>query len=117
MATKAYVRINSTMNINVTSGLQANDLTKKDSDIENRLKVQPMWSSCFMKKGTHTYPSNIMEWTTVKTLIKDEILTFVSYTDSASDGEDEVVLKRQKAILDNEEKKVKELNLSSIAGA
>lgn len=112
---KPYVKISSDITINVTSGLQHNDITKKDSDIPNRLKVLPMWSSCLIKQGIHIYPANVAEWPTVKALVKDNKLAIVGFTDEAG-NEDEAELKREKAKLDVEEKKVKDLNLASLAG-
>lgn len=115
MTKKPYVKISSTMNINVTSGLQANDITKENSDIPNRMKVIPMWSSCLIKAGVHTYPSNILEWQSVKALVKQEVLTISDFVDAPT-GEDEAELKRTKARLDIAEKKIKDLNLANLAG-
>lgn len=71
------VRIQSDVTIRVTTGLQHKDVTNKDSDIPNRLKVSSEWPkhTIVIRKGAHLYPAEIKDWTTVQALQKDGILT------------------------------------------
>ena len=81
---KKYVRIHSNTNIRVTPGLQYEDVTKRDSDLQDRLKVNPLWPTAivYIYKGSYLYPSEIAEWETVKALAKDKILTIGEFTDT-----------------------------------
>ena len=83
--TKPYVRIQSSMNIRVTSGLQCQDVTNPDAHVPDRLKVNPLWPklTAFIKQGAGVYPSEIAEWATVKALAKDGVLTVGEFLDSA----------------------------------
>lgn len=113
---KEFVIIQSSKNINVTAGLQHEDVTNPDAHIPDRLKVNPLWPklTCFIKQGVGTYPSYITEWLTVKALVKDKVLTIGEYMDSA----DEQVAET-KAKLDNSvaevETKTKSKSLADIA--
>lgn len=82
---KEFVTIQSSITITVTSGLGAIDHTRKDSDIPNRLKIEPTWTkkTVMIKKGQGIYPAYIAEWATVKALEKDRILTIGAYCDNA----------------------------------
>lgn len=76
--TNAYVRISSTKTIRVTCGLQFEDVTNKDAHIPDRLRVLEKWSGfCILitKGEPKTYPSEILEWPTVKSLIDAKVLT------------------------------------------
>lgn len=81
--TKPYVRIQSAKTINVTIGLQCQDVTNADAHIPDRLKVNPLWpkASVLITSGVGIYPSEIVEWPTVKALITDNILTIGEYLD------------------------------------
>ena len=72
-----YVVIQSNIDINVTKGLEHQNFTNENSDLPNRLKVQPEWNKteCLIHKGQGTYPSEVKDWLTVKALVKDGILT------------------------------------------
>lgn len=83
----AFVRIQSTKTINVTMGLQNQDVTNADAHVPDRLKVSPLWPKLIVqiKEGVYWYPSEITKWETVKALVKDKILTigeFANETDS-----------------------------------
>ena len=114
--TKPFVRIHSDRNITVTPGLQNKDNTRLDSDIPNRLKVNPLWSNCLVdiKKGAGIYPSEILEWNTVKALMKDKVLTQGEFLDKAED-EEEVKLKEDVS-QKMKEIKSKATTLNEIAG-
>lgn len=74
---KDYVKIQSKKTINVTEGLPYQNFTKKDSDIPNRMKIAPVWpkKTITIKEGTHFYPSEIVEFNSVKKLEELEIIT------------------------------------------
>lgn len=91
--TKQYVRIQSSMTINVTSGLQAKDVTNADAHIPDRLKVNPAWpkATCLILAGAGVYPACVAEWPAVKALAKDKVLTIGEYLDNAETPEQEVL--------------------------
>lgn len=95
-----YVRIQSTMNITVTPGLQALDCTNEDAHIPDRLKVAARWTKATVKikKGVDLYPSKIAEWETVKALAKKNVLTIGEYTNEGSKENEEVSKKLEQAI-------------------
>lgn len=72
-----FVRIQSTMNIVVTAGLQHKDVTNPDAHIPDRLKVSPTWpkTTVLIKEGVDTYPIEITNWNTVKSLAKHGVIT------------------------------------------
>ena len=90
MTKKAYVKIQSNITINVTPGLNHKDLTNKDSDIANRMKVKSTWpkAAVLIKQGQHWYPSDIVNWPTVKALEKDKVLTIGEYSDNPNDDKE-----------------------------
>lgn len=125
---KKYVKIQSTMNITVTGGLFANDVTNPDAHVPDRLKVQPLWPKTMVdiKEGVGYYPAEISTWSTVKNLEKDKILTIGQQYDEipTDEGMDvskiEKDSKELKENLDNidklTKKKVKDIKLDDIAG-
>lgn len=110
-----YVRIQSTMTINVTAGLQAKDVTNPDAHVPDRLKVQPLWpkTTVLIKEGAHMYPAEITTWRTVKALEAKGILTIGAYSDTCDDPAVEESAKK----LDTNIKEVKknEFRLEDIA--
>lgn len=109
---KEYVYIQSTTSVMVTAGLQAENVTNPDAHVPDRLRINPNWPKLTMmiKTGRHVYPSFIVEWPTVKALVKDNVLTIGEYVDSA----DEKVEKKAKDIK-AEMKKVKDITLEKLA--
>ena len=107
MATKqkAYVRIQSSINIRVTMGLQNQNVTNKDAHVPDRLKVNPLWPklTVLIAKGAGWYPSEIVEWESVKSLAKDKILTIGEFSDNAEEPQ----VKEEKETLN---KKIAEMN-------
>ena len=85
---KKYVKIQSSMNIAVTPGLQYSDYTKKDSDLPNRFNIKARWhnASVEIKTGAHYYPAEIVKWNTVKALADKGILTIGEYVESIPDS-------------------------------
>lgn len=115
---KKFVRITSNKTIRVTGGLYSENLTNKDSRLENRLNVKPAWTNLIVliKAGTGLYPSEIKDWPTVKALEKDEVLTIGNETDEGGDEkEKEVLVKEIKRAKEKCSVKVSDVNLSSLA--
>lgn len=117
---KDYVTIQSNVTIMVTGGLQYKDLTNKDSQLPNRMKVASEWPklSVLIKQGQHIYPSEIVEWQTVQALQKDGVLTIGAYVDNPNDVEleklKENVIEVSKEINPKPKKVKKEMTLDSI---
>lgn len=88
--TKAFVRIQSNATINVTMGLQNQDVTNADAHVPDRLKVNPLWPklTVLIRQGVHWYPSEIAEWPTVKALVEDKVLTIGEFSDSCEEQEE-----------------------------
>lgn len=105
---KAYVRIQSKVNIGVTCGLQYKNVTNPDAHIPDRLKINPSWSKLTIDilEGSHYYPSEIVEWNTVKRLQQDKILTIGEFTD-----EPEFDLERAKQLKEELNRKAKSANI------
>lgn len=84
---KAYVKISSTININVTSGLQHKDVTNPDAHVADRLKINALWPKMTIPilQGVHWYPAEITEWNTVKRLVKDKVLTIGEFSDEVQE--------------------------------
>ena len=124
-----YVKIQSTMNITVTGGLFAQDVTNEDAHVPDRLKVQPLWPKTMIdiKEGVGYYPAEIAKWQTVKNLEKDKILTIGGQFDEIPDDENidvNKIEKESKSLKESLEeiekitksKKIKNVNLNEIAG-
>ena len=86
------VRIQSSMTITVTSGLQCNDVTNKDAHIPDRLKVAPEWPkySIQIMQGVGDYPAEIANWNTVKALVEAGVMTI---SESANEAKEEDMAK------------------------
>lgn len=84
-----FVRIQSNKDINVTCGLQNQDVTNKDAHVPDRLKVNPLWpkATVLIRAGAGIYPSEITEWPTVKALSADKVITIGEYLASAETDE------------------------------
>lgn len=115
--TKPFVRIQSNITINVTAGLQNQDVTNKDAHIPDRLKVNPLWPkmTCLIRAGAGIYPSDIAEWDSVKALANDKVLTIGEYLDSADDSGAEKKKEELKMALE-EIKAAKSKSLADLAG-
>lgn len=81
------VRIQSSMTITVTSGLQCKDVTNKDAHIPDRLKVAPEWPkySIQIMQGVGDYPAEIAKWNTVKALVDAGVMTISQSTNEAKE--------------------------------
>lgn len=117
---KDYVTIQSNVTIMVTGGLQYKDLTNKNSQLPNRMKIASEWPklNVLIKQGQHIYPSEIVEWPTVQALQKDGVLTIGAYVDNPNDVDltklKETVVKVEKEINPKAKKAKKEVTLDSI---
>lgn len=82
-----YVRIQSTMNITVTPGLQYQDVTNPQAQVPDRLKINALWAKATVdiKQGVHWYPAEIKKWNTVQQLVKEKVLTFGEEADKPDD--------------------------------
>lgn len=82
---KDYVQIQSDVTIEVNPGLLNQNMTKEDSDIADRLKINPIWPKfgILVKKGQHVYPSEVADWHSVKMLVKNKLATIGQYLDTA----------------------------------
>ena len=118
---EGFIRIQSTMNITVTGGLQGQDVTNKDAHVPDRLKVQPLWPKLTVDihEGVGTYPAYIVEWNTVKALVKEKVLTIGVHTmepDTDKDAEVKENLDTNIEEIDKVLNKKKNVKLSDLAG-
>lgn len=122
MATmKPYVRIQSSKTINVTCSLDYQDVTNKDAHVPDRLKINPLWpkATVLIKTGAGIYPSEIVEWPTVKALQKDKVLTIGEFVDGLNEEDNAQSVEKAKETLKRgleEIKRQKAQSLSEIAG-
>lgn len=81
------VRIQSSMTITVTSGLQCKDVTNADAHVPDRLKVAPEWPkySIQIMQGVGDYPAEIAKWNTVKALVEAGVMTISQSTNEAKE--------------------------------
>ena len=102
------IRIQSTITISVTAGLQNKDVTNPDAHVPDRLKVSPEWPklTCLIKEGVGNYPIEIKDWATVQALAKDKIITIGEEVDNGSTEENDVAetLSRNLEEVKNEKK-------------
>ena len=97
MENKKFVRIQSQKTIQVTAGLNHQDNTNEDAHVPDRLKISSMWPKALVliRAGAHLYPSEIVEWPTVKALEKDNIITIGAFVDKA---DEETELKKDELV-------------------
>lgn len=125
--TQKYLKIQSNLDVNVTGGLDALDMTDVNSNIGDKLKVQALWPKTvvLIKKGVSYYPAEIKEWKTVQSLEKHGTFTIsgevIGLPDNLSEEEIEFIksnfeglnegkreVKRQKEELGKVKKEAKE---------
>lgn len=87
---KNMIKIQSSMNVRVTAGLQYQDFTPNVDGLPNRLRVQPEWvqSAVMIEEGVGYYPAEIAEWETTKSLVENGIISIMSATDTQVSDED-----------------------------
>ncbi len=90
--TQKYLKIQSTVNVNVTGGLKHLDMTDVNSNVADKLKVQAMWPKTLVRiaTGTSYYPVEIKEWKTVQSLEKARLITIGEIVEELPEGIDEV---------------------------
>lgn len=90
--TQKYLKIQSTVNVNVTGGLKHLDMTDVNSNVADKLKVQAMWPKTLIRiaTGTSYYPVEIKEWKTVQSLEKARLITIGEIVEELPEGIDEV---------------------------
>ena len=108
---KDFVEIQSTTTINVTKGLQFSDYTNPNAPIANKLNVKPRWTKTIIliKEGKHIYPSEIIEWESVKSLEKSGILTIGKFVD----GDENAI--KEKNRLDKAEKELEKTTTKKLS--
>ena len=86
---KKFVKIQSSKTIQITAGLQCEDVTNPDAHVPDRLRVASRWPklSVLIREGVHWYPSEITEWNTLKALEKQKILTVGEFSDTCDEEE------------------------------
>jgi hypothetical protein len=102
---KKYVKIQSSINVQVTGGLDGIDVTDKNSNVSNKLKVQPLWTKerVVIKAGVGWYPAKVTNWASTKSLEKHKIITIGEYAESLPND----VSEADKSALDELEKNLK----------
>lgn len=120
MSQKPYVRIHSSVTINVTPGLQNQDVTNKDAHVPDRLKVSPLWPklTVLIQAGEGIYPSEIANWPTVKALEHDKVLTIGQFLDNADADAEKTKTELTQSIANIEKRTsttVKDINLADLA--
>lgn len=117
-----YVKISSTIEITVTSGLQYEDHTNKDAHIPDRLKVAARWPKCnfALHVGVNYCPIEIKNWRTVQALAKQNIITIGEEVDEipAQYSDDEVRAEKVTRSINemkSQQGRIKGLNLADIA--
>lgn len=112
ITSKPYVRIQSSKDIRVTMGLNCQDVTNKDAHIPDRLKINPLWPklTVLITKGANWYPSEIVEWNTVKALVEQGVLTIGEFSDNADAKVEEQKADLNRKIEEAEKKQRKTLD-------
>jgi len=74
---KNYIRIQSKIDVAVTAGLQSINMSNKDAHVADRLNVKSAWvgTRVLVHKGIGVYPNELKNWDSVKSLVKNGILT------------------------------------------
>lgn len=104
---KNYVTIQSSKTIMVNAGLDYENLTNYESDIPDRLKVNPIWikQKCLIREGKHDYPAFITKWKVVQNLSKEGVLTIGSYSETTNEEEAKEAKEKLEAEMANVKKK------------
>ena len=85
---KKFVKINSTINIEVYPDLSAIDTTNEKSPMADRLSAKPNWVyPILIRSGIHYYPCEIKIWKSVKALAKKNLLSISEEVDDVPEDE------------------------------
>ena len=81
---KKFVQIASTMNIDVAPDLRCINATNPTAPMADKLSVKSVWSRFIvpLKQGMFWYPAQVKEWTSVKCLEKDGLVTIGAESDT-----------------------------------
>lgn len=114
---KKFVKIQSNVNIFVNAGVLYKDLTDKNSQLPDRLKIQPLGTDCRIeiKIGAHWYPSEVATFNGVKALQKDGLLTIGEYSDTCEDISEEKRAEYSKKVATARKKATKASSLEDIS--
>lgn len=119
----AKVKLHSSMNIKVFANITNDEKTYKDhTNPELKtvigVKIQPTWQNRFVKiqTGVHEYDEEILEWKSVKSLIKRNIVFVVADAEKVVEKE-QVVDQEEKTVVKKGRKatKVEENSLEDLA--
>lgn len=96
---KKFVKINSTINIEVYPDLNAIDATNEKAPMADRLNAKPNWVfPVLIRTGVHFYPCEIKTWKSVKSLDKKKVLSISEEVDDIPEDEKERCLELSKKI-------------------
>lgn len=86
MALKKYVKISSSMNIEVYASIEAIPIISSANTTGNRMNAKSGWAKIrvLITAGTSWYPSEILNWPAVQSLAGKEILTIGVQADTIS---------------------------------
>lgn len=87
MAQKKYVQITSTMNIEVYASLEAIKIVGGEKKVMMNAKSGWAKIRVLVTSGTSWYPSEVLNWPAVKTLVGKEIFTIGAQSDTISNPE------------------------------
>lgn len=88
---KRFVKINSTIAIEVYPDLSAIDTTNEHAPMADRLSAKPNWViPVLIRTGIHYYPSQIKTWSAVKALQEKNVLSISEEVDDIPDVEKEI---------------------------
>ncbi len=116
-----FIQIQSSINIGVTPGLNALDISEKDAHVPDRLKVQALWPKLTVniKSGQGVYPEVIKNWNSVKKLAEKGIITIGQVVDETIVSEDDKQVAKDLSVnleeVKSQLKTIKQNKLSAIA--
>lgn len=88
---KRFVKINSTIDIEVYPDLKAIDATNEKAPMADRLNAKPNWVfPVLIRVGVHFYPAEVKGWASVKSLEKRKLLSISEETDEVPPEEKEI---------------------------
>lgn len=85
---KKFVKISSTINIEVYPDLSAIDATNPNAPMADRLNVKPNWVyPVLIRQGIHYYPAEVKAWKAVRSLEKKSLLSISQEADEVPEEE------------------------------
>lgn len=89
MATKKFVQITSTINLEVYASLEAIQVIRPGNQSGNLMNAKSGWAKIrvLITSGTSWYPSEILNWDAIKALAGKEIITVGAQSDTISNPE------------------------------